>query len=303
MERPLLSVKTISYNHAPYIRQCMDAVLMQETDFTFEFIIGEDCSTDNTREIVKEYAKKYPDIIKLVLSDHNVGAKENSRRCLELCTGKYIAICEGDDYWTDPHKLQKQVDFLELNPDYALLHSSARVIRDKDCLGLIQDVKKVVRGDVFINLLVRDFFISTLTVCVRRDVLLWAKDSIRAERERRLWKMGDAPLWLQISNKYKIGYLSEPTAVYRLLEESASHSKSKKKSYDFFESSYDVRRYFSEREHVSQESILLIKDRYSRDILKYSRYCKMKALKCMMYLIVNYKCSLADVFHFSKGLF
>lgn len=118
ISEPLVSVRTSTYNHGKYIKYCIEGVLMQKTTFPFEFIIGEDCSTDETREIVFEYAKKYPDIIRVITADYNVGSKANGRRCIRACRGKYMAICEGDDYWTDPLKLQKQVDFLEANPNY-----------------------------------------------------------------------------------------------------------------------------------------------------------------------------------------
>jgi glycosyltransferase involved in cell wall biosynthesis len=108
--KPLVSVKTITYNHAPYIRRCIEGVLMQKTTFPFELVIGEDCSTDGTREIVLDYAKKYPEIIRVITSESNVGAKENSIRTNLACQGEYIAFCEGDDYWIDPLKLQKQYE-------------------------------------------------------------------------------------------------------------------------------------------------------------------------------------------------
>jgi glycosyltransferase involved in cell wall biosynthesis len=117
---PLVSVKTLTYNHAAFIRQCIEGVLMQKTNFPFEYIIGEDCSTDGTREIVLDYARKYPEIIRVITSESNVGSKENSRRTNLVCRGKYLALCEGDDYWTDPYKLQKQADFLESHETYSI---------------------------------------------------------------------------------------------------------------------------------------------------------------------------------------
>jgi len=113
---PLVTVFTVTYQHAHYIRDCIEGVLMQKTTFPVEYVIGEDCSTDGTREIVLEYAKKYPDKIRVVTADRNVGLKANAERCRKALRGKYAALCEGDDYWTDPLKLQKQVEFLEANP-------------------------------------------------------------------------------------------------------------------------------------------------------------------------------------------
>ena len=117
---PLLSIVTITYNHEPFIAKTIEGVLMQQVKFPIELIIAEDCSTDGTRVICQRYAEQYPELIRLIMSDSNVGAIANERRAILAARGKYIAFCEGDDYWTDPYKLQKQVDFLETNPDYSI---------------------------------------------------------------------------------------------------------------------------------------------------------------------------------------
>lgn len=140
---PLLSIVTVTYNHAPYIEKCIEGVLMQRVNFPMEFIIAEDCSTDETRSICVKYAKRYPDLIRLIVSDANVGALANERRAFEAVRGKYVAYCEGDDYWTDPLKLQRQVDFLESHPDYSAcfhrcLHLSVETGQQKeDAAGLL----------------------------------------------------------------------------------------------------------------------------------------------------------------------
>ena len=121
MMKPLVSVKMITYNHAPFIAQAIEGVLRQRTDFAFELIIGEDCSTDGTRKIVFDYQKKYPDIIRVITSEKNVGMKRNGLRTLKACQGKYIAFCEGDDYWHEPRKLQIQADHLEDRSDCGLV--------------------------------------------------------------------------------------------------------------------------------------------------------------------------------------
>jgi len=121
---PVVSVYMITYNHESYIAQAIEGIMMQQTDFPIELVIGEDCSTDRTREICLEYQDKYPEIIRLLLPEKNIGIYKNSKSTFIECKGKYIAICEGDDYWTDPLKLQKQVYFLETRPDFALLSAS-----------------------------------------------------------------------------------------------------------------------------------------------------------------------------------
>ena len=121
-KHPVVSVSMITYNHEPYIRQAIEGVMMQKTDFEFELIIGEDCSQDKTREICFEYQKKYPDKIRVLWWHENVSKLGgNGRRCRARCRGEFVALCEGDDYWTDPLKLQKQVDFLrETDADFCV---------------------------------------------------------------------------------------------------------------------------------------------------------------------------------------
>jgi glycosyltransferase involved in cell wall biosynthesis len=114
---PKVSVAMITYNHEKYITQAVESVMMQETDFPYELVIGEDCSTDRTREICVELQRKYPDRIRLLLPEKNIGIQPNFVQTLKGCDGEFIALLEGDDYWTAKEKLQKQVRFLESNPD------------------------------------------------------------------------------------------------------------------------------------------------------------------------------------------
>ena len=119
----VVSVSCLTYNHAPYIRQCLDGFMMQKTDFAFEVLIHDDASTDGTAEIIKEYEARYPDVIKPIYEEENQWVKGRRGSAVfnfPRARGKYIALCEGDDYWTDPLKLQKQVDFLEQNPLYVM---------------------------------------------------------------------------------------------------------------------------------------------------------------------------------------
>lgn len=118
-EKPLVDVWMITYNHEKYIAQAIESVMMQKTSFPYRLVIGEDCSTDSTRKICKEYSKKYPEKIHLILHEKNTGGQRNSYIVHKHCTAEYVAMLEGDDYWTDPLKLQKQVDYMKSNPDCA----------------------------------------------------------------------------------------------------------------------------------------------------------------------------------------
>ena len=128
-QQPLMvTIRCIAYNQERYIRDCLEGFVMQKTNFRFEAIVHDDASTDGTAAIIKEYAEKYPDIIKPILETENQYSKHDGslqRIMAEGCKGKYVAFCEGDDYWTDPLKLQKQVDFLESHPDYSLCFHNA----------------------------------------------------------------------------------------------------------------------------------------------------------------------------------
>lgn len=137
---PVVSVHVTTYHHARFIRECLDGILMQQTSFPFEIVIGEDESTDGTREICIDYAKRFPDKIRLFLRDRSLSqyyengvfvCRFNGTWTRISCRGKYIALCEGDDYWTDPLKLQKQYDYLEAHPDCVICHHNMRILDDK----------------------------------------------------------------------------------------------------------------------------------------------------------------------------
>lgn len=134
IEDPLVSVRVITYNHGKFIRECLEGIFMQKTNFPFEVIIGEDCSKDNTKIICEEFKARYPKEINLLSSNKNLGAAQNAKKIRAVTRGNYIALCEGDDYWVDPLKLQKQVDFLEANPDYVLCFHRINIVSEDGTL-------------------------------------------------------------------------------------------------------------------------------------------------------------------------
>ena len=116
-----LSIIMLVYNHERFIAQALESVLMQKTDFEYELIIGEDCSSDGSREIIRSYEKRFEGKMKPLYRDKNLGMAGNLMDCLERCTGQYIAVLEGDDFWTDDQKLQKQAAFLDEHPEYVMV--------------------------------------------------------------------------------------------------------------------------------------------------------------------------------------
>ena len=236
MIEPLVSVKMITCNHAPYIAQAIEGVLQQKVNFPIELVIGEDCSTDGTRKIVFECQKKYPDIIRVITSDHNVGMWKNLYRMRKPCRGKYIAYCEGDDYWQHPCKLQKQVDYLESHPECGLVYSSYDVYHAKS-KKKTKDFIKYRKWEIPENPRISDFVegksvlglaILTCTVMLRRSIY----EQI-IESDPYLYSghflMGDTQLWAEIANLTRLHYIPESLATHILTEESATRSKDKKK--------------------------------------------------------------------------
>lgn len=129
---PKVSVSMITYNHGEFIAQAIESVLMQQTTFPYELVIGEDCSTDNTREIARAYQERYPAVIRLIIREANVGIKANVRETIGACRGEYIALLDGDNYWTSPDKLQKQVDILTAHPEWSCCSHDAMQLHDNE---------------------------------------------------------------------------------------------------------------------------------------------------------------------------
>ncbi len=171
MIKPMVSVFCLVYNHEKYLRDCLESILMQKCSFDYEIVVGEDCSNDASRAILKEYDKKYPGRFKLLLHENNIGAMQNQILVLKNCTGKFIAMCEGDDYWTDPYKLQQQVNFLEANPEYVLTHHDASVIDENGKHLRNSKLPSYSKKDFEGSELQRDVSLATLTLCFRNIFL------------------------------------------------------------------------------------------------------------------------------------
>lgn len=215
----MVSIKCITYNHEPYIRQCLEGFVMQKTNFRFEAVVHDDASTDGTADIIREYAEKYPDIIKPIYETENQYSKKDGSlgRIMDAaCTGKYIAVCEGDDYWTDPLKLQKQVDILESNPEVGLVHTDFDLVK-----GKIRHFKSNSKPKEYLPLLFKSQKIATLTVMYRLN--LYNKLPKDWEKMTPRLFLGDLPLWIELAAISKFVYISDCTARYRQLQNSMSH--------------------------------------------------------------------------------
>jgi len=207
-----VSVFMITYNHGPFIGQAIESIMSQKTDFDFELVIGEDFSTDNTLAICRQYAEKYPLKIKLLPSDRNIGMMLNTIRTLEACTGEYIAFCEGDDYWIDEFKLQKQVDFLEANPDYSMCFSSTEIV---DELGWQQPDEKyfpIIEKD---TLTIEDIILSHVSLIPTATMLV--RNVLPKPLPEFYYHTFSGDLFLQLlaADAGKIKYFNTRLAAYR----------------------------------------------------------------------------------------
>lgn len=204
--KPLVSVVMITYKHEAFIAEAIEGVLMQEVDFPVELIIADDCSPDGTKEIAQRYIETHPKghWIKYTRHSQNKGMMPNFIWALEQAKGEYIALCEGDDYWTDPFKIQKQVDLM-IKEEATLCHTGAlnsmgQLISKSD--DEPDTIKRLSKGN----------FIITASVMIRKDILTkhtWVNGK---------YPFGDWPLWLTASSNGKILFLQDITTVYRINE-------------------------------------------------------------------------------------
>jgi len=241
-----VSVWMISYNQERFIAQALDSVLTQKVHFDYEIVIGDDCSCDGTRAIIQDYILRFPGKIRPVFHEQNVGALRNAFEfTLPQCDGQYIACLEGDDYWSDTNKLQKQVDFLEANPDFGMVctnysryfQNTGKVL--KDCFRYERYDGEVRFEDYLLDM----SSIGTATVMFRREIIPQYKREV-PEEIRSGFIVGDTPLWLFIAARSRIAVFREETAVYRILDDSACHFTSHDKHYEFVRKGFEIADYF-----------------------------------------------------------
>lgn len=263
MNDVLLSVLVITYNQEKYIAQTLESILQQNHKYSYEIIVGEDCSTDCTKRIIEEYVTEYPDIIKPIYNNPNLGLIGNYFNTISKCSGKYIMECAGDDYWL-PNKVEKQISFMENNPQVGMCYGKAKVWNEsKSCFE-----KNCIGGDYLnFNYLFNRCPITAASVCFRNDIMKEYVAKINPAEKN--WKMEDYPAWLWFCKNSKIEYLDDVFYVYRVIDNSISNTSDIQKQIDFLSSLYDVRKYFS----GNDETLLrLAKNLYYEEVAyKYSK--------------------------------
>lgn len=266
VEKPLVVIHCLAYNHESFIRECLDGFIMQKTSFPFVAIVHDDASIDKTADIIREYADKYPEIIKPIYETENQYSKGLLRQIMDSAIAsynpKYIALCEGDDYWIDAYKLQKQVNFLEEHPDYGFSYTNAKGFDQSK--NSFYDMKlNGFSGMLYDSIFKNDIHIWTLTLLCKKELFF-----SRPKLDRNKFFCGDMLLFFHISRQSKGFYLSEVTSVYRKLEKSASHFTTRTKAVQFRYLCFRTRLYFLEKYPLKTETDIF-KKIYSMGLIQY----------------------------------
>ena len=294
----IISACIITYNHENYIRECLEGAVRQEVSYPYEIIVGVDKSDDNTKKICEEFQEKYPNLINLVSHEIRLGMKGNSMNTINRCSGKYIAVCEGDDCWTHPSKLQRQVSYLEENPDCSMCYHPTKVVyADKSKIDKIAGPEGRMRQS-------SHKFSMDEVICGRLGIWTAAivfKSNVLAQLPSWTEKVtfGDVGLKLFCASKGKIGYLGpEAMSVYnRNVENAWSFQEGKSIEWEEkrLENHFQVLDYFDQFTNFNNHNAIKLqkekmKLQYFLNMMKfYNRLQKTKLIYKNKSLLVNFK--------------
>lgn len=272
-KRPLVSICTLVYNHEPFLKECFEGFLMQKTNFAFEVLVHDDASTDNSAEIIREYTEKYPEIFKPIYQTENQyskGIKISTTHQFPRAKGKYIAICEGDDYWTDPLKLQKQVDILESNDEFGCVYTAYKTVDTKsnpiEYLPSKYHMSRSYTGDIFYDLLVQNFP-QTLTVLFRKDLLSYEFNPPYSL---------DFSLFLSFAIQKNFYYLPDITGAYRINPAGMVQSGELWKRFDFLAIEFYFFVEYLKSKHFKRDTT---EDKRIKNILFEKKWCYVWKVK------------------------
>ena len=282
----LVTIHCLVYNHEPYLRDCLEGFVMQQTNFPFVAIVHDDASTDGSAAIIREYEEKYPDIIKPIYETENQYSKRNGslgrimNAAIDATGAKYIAFCEGDDYWTDPLKLQKQVDFMEVNPEYGLCYTDYNLyngdgeVIEESCF--VKSGKKIIL--TFEEHLFYQGYIAPMTWLYRRDLY----NSFRDEMLKGVLD-GTYVIALEFFARSKVAFMPITTAVHITHQGSASKPNSLAGIFKYRKSVYDTGVEYAKRYTNNQWYISFIRHQEVQELyplavklhnMDYIRWCR-----------------------------
>lgn len=230
IKTPVVSVAIITYNQQQTIAQTIDSIICQKGNFNLEVVVGEDFSSDETRKICLEYKQKFPDQIKLVLQESNQGLVKNFIDTIKACKGDYIAVCAGDDYWIDDQKIIKQINFLNVHPDFGLVSTNGYklyVKKNKLVKGL-PPLKPIPGGDVFHRTYIGGVYAMPLSVLFKSELLNFVNFD---EFITRKFSVEDVPLQAILAKHTKFGHLDDLCVVYRVYSSSQTFTNFNSEKY------------------------------------------------------------------------
>lgn len=261
----MLSVLVLTFNQEEFIEQTLYSILNQKHSYRYEIVVADDCSTDNTRDIVRRIQREYPDIIKAIYNEYNLGVILNFYNAISYCKGKYIMDCGGDDYFL-PNKVYRQINYLETNKDVGLLCGYAKIYNEKS-----HKFEKHLLGspDVQYMDFMKENAICASTVCYRRELLDQYIEQVNPIQHN--WLMEDYPMWIWFSINSKIYFDDYQYVVYRFVKNSISHASDVKRKLKFERNAFEIVWYYTNNDTLRKS----IKNNYYRriaDILYNYRY-------------------------------
>ena len=267
--KPRVSVVCLCYNQVNFIETSIQGFINQKTKFPFEIIIGDDCSNDGTIEIIQNYYKNNVNIIKPIFRNNNIGGAKNLINCLDIAVGDYIAYCEGDDFWNDDKKLQKQFDLLESNLEFGLIWTDIDVndLQKGKVFNSVFQNKFYPKYDNFEDILINKPFFAPSTWFFRKDFKLFFNNYIN-------YIDGSFPFILDIIKSSRIFYMNEVTGVYTKRFESASNNINPLKRYEFARLVFKIQIEYSYKYKVSNDIVHKIYFNYYNSFLHYAIIAK-----------------------------
>lgn len=252
-----VSVIVLTYNQEDTISRALDSVLAQKTRYSYEIILGDDCSTDGTRAICEEYSVRYPEIVRLMDAHSNYGVVKHFGEAMKQCTGRYIMGCSGDDWWHNPRRIQIQVDYMDVHPGCVLCHGGyVEFLQDSG--KSIERKPEIVKEPQFVHMLSSPP-VNSITDCIRKEALdkINYQDFIDKE-----FKVEDYSIWLGLSLIGSIDALDYSLATYTLRPGSISHGSGIEEKLTFLDAVRDIQLYYVQKENLGEMYTQQVMDMY-----------------------------------------
>jgi glycosyltransferase involved in cell wall biosynthesis len=268
---PFVSILVVTYNHEDYISQTLEGIFNQILPYSYNIIVADDCSRDNTLQVAESFKDKYPGRLTIVEQDQNIGFIQNYLSGLSKCNGKYLAFCEGDDFWIDERKLEKQINFLETHQKTGLVYTdfcNANANGEYEKTGHVEkNFKDRAEGNVLNKMIKGDNQVMTLTVCLRRSLL--GADYVDFMSDKG-FLTADFPTWLWCSFQADFHFIPEITAVYRRHDNQITNGLDPSFVWNFMRSHVYMRKKFLSLKKFKPQNWPVIETEINREILQHS---------------------------------